>query len=60
MGCLHRKGFCASSSTHHHFGPHPDTLLFFSVTSGPRFTKKVGANELLLKQSTITSPVPAP
>ena len=34
----------------HHFAPHPDTLLFFIVTSRPRFTKKVGANVLSLRQ----------
>jgi hypothetical protein len=26
-------------TTHHYFGPHPDTVMFFIVTSGPRFTK---------------------
>jgi hypothetical protein len=26
-------------ATRLHFGPHPDTLLFFIVTLGPRFAK---------------------
>jgi hypothetical protein len=44
------KSFALTATTHHHFGPHPDTLLFLIVTSGPRFAKKVGPNVLSLRQ----------
>jgi hypothetical protein len=33
------RGQAGKTSAHRHFGPHPDTLLLFIVTSGPRFTK---------------------